>query len=166
MTLRVNIHATCVRLARSGIAFGAPPGAGVLLIGDSGAGKSDLALRLIGRGAELVADDRTELYVRRGQLAARAPKPLAGLMEVRGLGIIAMRHAAATAVCLVVELSATVKRMPQHSHFVPPKPLILPPQARPVRIVLSGFEASAPEKVLAAVAALHNDAFRETVKRN
>jgi HPr kinase/phosphorylase len=164
--MRVNIHATCVRLARAGNTFGAPPFAGVLFIGDSGAGKSDLALRLIGRGAELVADDRTELYIRRGRLIARVPKPLAGLMEVRGLGIIEMPHAAETAVSLVVELSATVKRMPGHGHFVPPKPLILPPQARPARIVLSGFEASAPDKVLAAVAALHNDAFRETVKRN
>ena len=166
MITRVNIHATCVRLARAGKTFGAPPSAGVLLIGDSGAGKSDLALRLIGRGAELVADDRTELYLRRGQLVARAPKPLAGLMEIRGLGIIEMPQAAATPVSLVVELSATVKRMPGRSHFVPPKPLILSRQKRPARIALSAFEASAPDKVLSAVAALHNDAFRETVKRN
>jgi hypothetical protein len=138
----------------------------VLLIGDSGAGKSDLALRLIGRGAELVADDRTELHVRHGQLVARAPKPLEGLLEIRALGIIEMRHAAAAAVSLVVELSATVKRMPGGSHFVPPKPLVLPRLARPARMALSAFEASAPDKVLAAVAALHNDAFRETVKRN
>ena len=63
MTKVVNIHASCIRLALAAAAFGAPRSAGVLLLGDSGSGKSDLALRLIGRGAELVADDRTELHV-------------------------------------------------------------------------------------------------------
>ena len=50
----VNIHASCVAIG----------GKGVLLLGDSGAGKSDLALRLIDEGARLVADDRAELYRR------------------------------------------------------------------------------------------------------
>jgi hypothetical protein len=162
----VNIHATCVRIARAGKLFGAPAKAGVLLIGDSGSGKSDLALRLIGRGAQLVADDRTELYIRGGRVMARAPRPLAGLLEVRGLGVVETAQAAVTAVSLVVELSATVTRMPARGSFAPPKPLILPARARPRRIVLCAFEASAPDKVLAAVAALHNDTFRETVKRN
>ena len=166
MKTSVNIHATCVRVARAGKMFGAPPGAGVLLLGESGAGKSDLALRLIGRGAELVADDRTELCVWRARLMARVPKPLAGLLEVRGLGIVEIEHSGATAVSLVVDLSATVTRMPGYVLFQPPRPLILPPRARPRRIGLCAFEASAPDKVLAAVAALHNDAFRETVKRN
>jgi serine kinase of HPr protein (carbohydrate metabolism regulator) len=166
MKTSVNIHATCVRVARASRMFGAPEGAGVLLLGESGAGKSDLALRLIGRGAELVADDRTELYIRRGQLMARAPKTLAGLIEVRGVGIIEIVPAGPTSVSLVVDLSVSVKRMPVYRSFAPPKPLTLPQQARPKRIILCAFEASAPDKVLAAVAALHNDAFRESVKRN
>ncbi len=166
MSKSVNIHATCVRVARAGRVLGAPPSAGVLLIGDSGTGKSDLALRLIGRGAQLVADDRIDVYVRRGRLWGRTPKPLAGLLEIRGLGIVEMAPAAATQISLVVELSGSVQRMPQCRAFAPPKPLTLPLRARPVRIVLCAFEASAPDKVLAAVAALHNDAFRETVKRN
>ena len=162
----VNIHATCVRIARAGRVFGAPPGFGVLLIGESGAGKSDLALRLLGRGAQLVADDRTELYVRRARLMARAPRSLAGLLEVRGVGIVEVAQAGTTPVSLVVELCATVKRMPERRTFVPPKPLILSPRSRPRRIALLAFESSAPEKILLAVAALHNDAFRETVKHN
>jgi HPr kinase/phosphorylase len=56
----VNIHATCL----------AVKGKGVLLLGGSGAGKSDLALRLIDEGAKLVADDRVELYLARGRLKA------------------------------------------------------------------------------------------------
>jgi hypothetical protein len=67
---------------------------------------------------------------------------------------------------LVVNLSATAKRMPRHRSFVPPKPLMLPRQARPMSISVCAFEASAPDKVLAAVAAVHNDAFRDSVKRN
>jgi hypothetical protein len=67
---------------------------------------------------------------------------------------------------LVVNLSASVKRMPRRRSFAPPRPLKLSRQAHPMRISLWAFEASAPDKVLAAVAALHNDAFRESVKRN
>ena len=67
--MTANIHATCIRIARAGKVFGAPASAGVLILGESGAGKSDLALRLIGRGAELVADDRTEL-----DASARPPR--------------------------------------------------------------------------------------------
>jgi HPr kinase/phosphorylase len=59
-----NIHASCVVLARAGEPFGAPGDAGILILGASGSGKSDLALRLIGRGALLVADDRVEIFAR------------------------------------------------------------------------------------------------------
>ncbi|MGE3652127.1 MAG: HPr kinase/phosphorylase, partial [Reyranellaceae bacterium] len=73
-----QIHATCVAL----------PEGGVLLRGDSGAGKSDLALRLIDGGARLVADDRTDLMREGDLLIARAPTSIAGLIEARGLGIL------------------------------------------------------------------------------
>ena len=66
--MKTNIHASCVALGNKG----------VLLLGDSGAGKSDLALRLIDGGAKLVTDDRTDLSVRNGKLFARAPVILAG----------------------------------------------------------------------------------------
>ena len=65
-------------------------GVALLLTGDPGAGKSDLALRLIDRGALLIADDYTELRPDDdGRLLARAPTAIAGKMEVRGIGIVA-----------------------------------------------------------------------------
>ena len=61
---------------------------GVLIEGPSGAGKSDLALRAIGGGFRLVADDRTVIFVSRKRLFGRAPNSLSGLIEVRGLGVL------------------------------------------------------------------------------
>ena len=166
MKAAVNIHATCVRLARAGSIFRAPPSAGVLLLGESGSGKSDLALRLIARGAQLVADDRTELFVERGCLLARAPRRIAGLIEIRGLGIVEMPHAARARIVLAVDLSGKVKRLPDRRYYAPPKPLILARKAWPARMTLSAFDVSAPEKILAAVAALHTRSLRDTVKGN
>src|SRR5262249_24908351 len=76
MPATVNIHATCVVLAHAAGTFGASRDAGVLLLGKSGSGKSDLALRLISRGAILVSDDRTELCEQGGHLVAKPPAPL------------------------------------------------------------------------------------------
>jgi hypothetical protein len=61
---------------------------GVLIEGPSGAGKSDLALRALALGFRLVADDRTLVWTSGGALYGRAPDSLAGLMEVRGLGVL------------------------------------------------------------------------------
>ncbi len=62
---------------------------GVLIEGASGAGKSDLALRLLEQGFRLVADDRVLVWACDGALYGRAPKTLVNLIEVRGLGICA-----------------------------------------------------------------------------
>jgi hypothetical protein len=166
MSSSVHIHASCIRVAKAGKNFGAPAAAGVLLIGRSGAGKSDLLLRLIGRGAVLVSDDRTELSVRDGKFLASAPLIIAGLTEIRGVGIVELPHARRVSVALVVDLSAQGERLPKRRFFAPPKALAMPKKNRPPLIFLSAFEDSAPDKVLAAVAALHNRSFRETVKRN
>ncbi|WP_322996565.1 HPr kinase/phosphatase C-terminal domain-containing protein [Castellaniella sp.] len=78
-----SIHACCVAIGS----------AGVLIRGPSGSGKSTLALQLILDAprslpsAELVADDRVLLHRDGDGLVARAPDPLARLMEVRGLGV-------------------------------------------------------------------------------
>ncbi len=61
---------------------------GVLIEGPSGSGKSDLALRALDHGFRLVADDRVALWACEGALYGRAPDTLAGLIEVRGLGVL------------------------------------------------------------------------------
>ena len=67
-------------------------GKGVLLSGDPGIGKSELALALISRGHRLIADDATELYKTRSQaIMGRCPKVLQDFLEVRGLGLINIR---------------------------------------------------------------------------
>ena len=81
------LHASCVELA----------GTGVVLLGPSGSGKSDLALRLIDGGARLVADDRVVVERSGDRLIARPPEAIAGLIEVRGLGIMRVGHCARAA---------------------------------------------------------------------
>ncbi len=160
----LNIHATCMRLARAGRPFGAPPGAGILLLGASGTGKSDLALRLLERGAELVADDRTDLFVERARLWARAPRAIAGLMEVRGVGIVKFPHAAKVRVALVVRLGVHIDRIPERQTWLPPSSLALAKPACPPQIGLNAFEPSTPAKIAAAAAAFAHGLFREEVK--
>ena len=67
-------------------------GVGVLLTGESGVGKSELALELISRGSGLVADDVVELYhIAPRTLEGRSPKLLKDFLEVRGLGMLNIR---------------------------------------------------------------------------
>jgi len=145
----VNVHASCVALK----------GKGVLILGDSGAGKSDLALRLIDDGAILVADDRTELYITRGALCARAPESIAGLIEVRGLGVIARPYRKNVKLALAVNLGAPGRRLPDPAYYTPPARLKV---AKPLPfIMLNGPAASAPARIRLALAAFTNGLFRE-----
>jgi HPr kinase/phosphorylase len=67
-------------------------GMGVLITGDSGVGKSELALELISRGHGLVADDVVELArVAPGSIEGRCPGMLRDFLEVRGLGLLNIR---------------------------------------------------------------------------
>ena len=89
-------------------------GRGVLILGASGAGKSALALALIGRGASLVADDRVILERRGDAVIARAPEPLAGLIEARGFGLLRLPAMPEAALALAVDLDRPpAARMPQ-----------------------------------------------------
>ncbi len=66
---------------------------GVLLLGDSGSGKSECALELVHRGHRLIADDAVEVFRLRGEeLFGQAPEQVRGLMEVRGLGLISIEQ--------------------------------------------------------------------------
>ncbi|MET0269610.1 MAG: HPr kinase/phosphatase C-terminal domain-containing protein [Sphingomonas sp.] len=129
-----TIHATTVAFARDG------GWRAVLLTGRSGSGKSDLALRLIDRGAMLVSDDYTDLRAEDGRLLATPPPRIAGRIEVRGLGLVSVPHLAEAAVALVAVLDATPERMPD------PAVATLAGIAVP-RIALRPFEASAPIKL-------------------
>jgi HPr kinase/phosphorylase len=95
----MQMHGSCASKA----------GSGVLLIGPSGSGKSDLLLRLLDRGFALVADDRVEIV----DGLASPPEALAGMLEVRGLGIVRLAHVAQTSLALVVDLDRPVLRLPE-----------------------------------------------------
>lgn len=105
-----TIHASAVLYA----------GYGVLVRGASGAGKSRLVFDLVdeattrGLDAALVADDRVVVEAAGGRLVARTPKTIAGLIELRGYGIVAMPHEAACVVALLVDIEdAPPPRMPE-----------------------------------------------------
>ena len=94
----LRVHGTCV----------ARGGAGVLIVGPSGAGKSDLALRLLDRGFSLVADDQVDI----SDGLARAPAALAGLLEVRGLGIVRLPYLPDVKLNVVIALTDHIERLP------------------------------------------------------
>ncbi len=133
--LSEKLHASCVALGD----------AAVLLAGPSGSGKSDLALRLIDRGAMLVSDDYTLLYNDRGLLKAKAPPTIAGKIEVRGIGIIEMEMAPETPVVMLFDLACAVERFPLTEQLQTISGIRIPV------IALDPFEASAPIKVELAV---------------
>ncbi len=95
----MQVHASCV----------ARDGAGVLLLGPPGCGKSDLVLQLLEYGFVLVADDRVDIEGR----TARAPAALAGLLEVRGLGVFRLAHAESAELALAVTLDPAAERLPR-----------------------------------------------------
>jgi HPr kinase/phosphorylase len=89
-------------------------GRGILILGGSGAGKSALALKLIGRGAALVADDRVVLGRRGAALVASPPEAIAGLIEARGFGILRLTPVPEAVLRLAVDLDRpAAARMPQ-----------------------------------------------------
>jgi UPF0042 nucleotide-binding protein len=105
-----TIHAT----ALAAPAWGRHVTRAVLLLGPSGSGKSDLALQLIDRGWQLIADDRTVLGVADGRLTAASPPAIAGLIEVRGVGIRPQAaHPGPLKVALVLDLAQPPERLPQ-----------------------------------------------------
>ena len=103
----------------------AGPLAGVLIRGPSGSGKSDLALRAIAacpwRRTRLVADDSALVGLDdAGRVLARCPAPIAGLIELRGVGITPMQRAAEVVLRAVVDLAREVDRMPEPGTVVLP----------------------------------------------
>lgn len=120
---------------------------GVLIEGPSGSGKSDLALRALEAGFRLVADDRTVVFRSDGRLFGRAPGPLAGLIECRGVGVLPIPALGFAEILLLVRCENTpqaVERMPNLEQ----EPLL--GKAAPV-LRLWPFELSAPLKLRRAL---------------
>ncbi len=105
----MRLHATCVSLG----------GAGLLLLGAPGAGKSSLALRLMERGWSLVADDQVDVAPCEEGLVAAPPAELAGRLEVRGLGVFERLPHAPSRLVAVARLrpAGTIPRMPEPSRW-------------------------------------------------
>ena len=140
-----QVHATCIAI----------DGAGILLRGPPGSGKSDLALRLIDLGGRLVADDRADLRLAEGLVVAAPPPALAGLIEARGLGILRIGALSEAAIVLVVDLINTglVERLPAR------KTVKIPGVKLP-SVRIAPFEAAAVAKVRLAVREATRDIMR------
>ena len=147
MTQAPQIHGTCVAIDEKAI----------LLLGPSGSGKSDLALRLIDDGATLIADDRVDLSRHGDVLKATAPQEIVGLIEVRGIGIARVKFIQDGIVALAFEMTPPerVQRLP-HPATWESLGLKIP------LIKLDPFAASACAKVRLAVRNLDQNIIIET----
>ena len=137
-------------------------GKGVLLIGESGCGKSDLALRLImsappqSQGSSefkdqskfnLVADDQVVIRLAGGKLSGEAPETIAGKIEVRHIGICEFPYTKRAPVNLVIDLesSGSIERLPPDNQTYKILGIAVP------LIKLAPFEASSPSKLILAL---------------
>lgn len=98
----MRLHASCAARATT------QGGDAILLLGPPGSGKSDFLLRLLKHGFALVADD--QVIIEDG--AARPPESLAGLLEVRGLGLFRLPYLASAQLRLVIQLGRSENRLP------------------------------------------------------
>ncbi len=127
----INIHATAVSIG----------GHGVIICGPSGRGKSDLALRLIDRGAVLVSDDRVVIEARDEYPILQPAANINGLIEVRGIGIFEMDYVHDVPLKLQVNLADVAERFVESI-------AVTDVAGYPVHnITLCAFEASAAIKV-------------------
>lgn len=133
-----TVHATSIAIN----------GQGVLLAGPSGSGKSDLALRLIDRGAVLISDDYTLVKRIDGRLIATAPVNIIGKIEVRGIGVVDLPYVVEAPVVLLIDLSDLVERLPDALTMRMIAGVNVP------IVKLAPLEASAPIKVELALKAV------------
>lgn len=143
---QICLHGTCVSVS----------GEGVLILGGPGAGKSDLALRLIdepGHGisegrmrSELVSDDQVIITRDQDRLFATSPPAIHGKLEIRGLGIVALAAQPSVTLSLIVKLQtlSAIERLPDHATF-DILGLALP------LVEIDGTTASAPARLRAAL---------------
>ena len=138
----MNIRLSSETLHASTVALN---GRAVLIMGPSGSGKSDLALRLIDRGFILVSDDQTIVKKQGGKLLASAPSNIRGKLEIRGVGIVDMEMTDNAPIALAVELTSDITRMPDDSRERPMLGIGIP------LISVDAMTASAASKVALAL---------------
>lgn len=129
----ILLHATAVAIG----------GHGLLLIGPSGSGKSELALQLIDLGAQLVADDQTRCAADGGRLLLSPPATIAGLLEVRGVGLVRQPWVTAPA-RLLLDCGAVPERLPAPASCT----------IAGIAVPVLNFDAHAPSAAAKARAAL------------
>ncbi|MFN3620458.1 HPr kinase/phosphorylase [Sphingorhabdus sp.] len=129
--MRSAVHATAVDIG----------GHGVLLRGPSGSGKSDLALRLVDRGARLIGDDIVQLDASDGLPVIRCAPNIVGQIEVRGVGICSVDYVQSAPLRMVVEFATEIDRMPPEHQQA-----LLIDYAVPL-LMLDPFQASSALKV-------------------
>lgn len=130
----MNIHASSVYYKNKGILF----------MGPSGSGKSDVCFRLImTKNAALIADDRTNISIENGKIYASSPEQIEGLLEIRGIGIKKFPTVSFKQIDLAVELVKNIKeieRLPEPDFFEIDG-------AKVPKIKLYAFESSLLEKI-------------------
>ena len=144
------VHATAVAIDQSG----------VLIIGKSGSGKSDLALRLIDRGALLISDDIVKVDGTAMPPTLQAAPNIVGKIEIRGVGVISAPHVEDIPLRLVVNLDCPVERLPRGRQTHSTAGFDIP------TINLVAFEASAPIKIEYALRSLVDAAIFPVATQN
>jgi HPr kinase/phosphorylase len=142
VTTSPTIHATAVLVGAKA----------VLIRGEPGSGKSRLALTLIHAAAggeiafaRLVGDDRIHLEAHEGRLLVQPAKELAGLIEIRGIGIEHAPFEPAAVVGLVVDLGSVADRLPEPTmqtvalQGITVPRLAIPPESDPLPLVLEAI---------------------------
>ncbi|MGC1470912.1 MAG: aldolase [Sphingorhabdus sp.] len=125
------VHATAVAI----------DGQGILLVGASGSGKSDLALRLIDRGAVLVCDDYCDIIEGSAGPEIHAKTSIRGKIEVRGVGICSIDYVPSAPLSMVLQLDQAPDRLPAFDDRIELAGWSVP------CVRLAPFEMSGPLKV-------------------
>jgi HPr kinase/phosphorylase len=126
-----NMHGTAISIN----------GHGVLILGESGTGKTDLALRLIDRGALLICDDRVIVDSSSSIPMLRQAPNIKGIIEVRGIGLITLDTKEYAPLRLCVLLNVVPDRLPDEHAAHECAGFSIP------KIALDAFTASAPIKL-------------------